>query len=274
MKKVAIVSNNTFKNKIDEDNNLKRELEIRGIPADIISWEDTTVNYSQYSLLVLRSVWGYQNNYKNFIKWLDFLKQFKIPIYNSVDIIKNNIRKDVQFGILDKNDIPHVPTVFVKDDLDLSLLKEGSIVKPIVSGSGEKTYKCEEADLLTINNLLHDKDNGLMIQPYIEEVKNGEYSIIFIDKENTHNMIRTPGIFTPKKKPFRVYDVPERVITLGERVRDIKDYQDALYMRVDIVDAKEPMVMEVELAEPDLLTRHIISDRPIKRLAKAIQRRL
>ena len=45
-------------------------------------------------------------------------------------------------------------------------------------------------------------------------------------------------------------------------------------MRVDIVDAKEPMVMEVELAEPDLLTRHIISDRPIKRLAKAIQRRL
>lgn len=274
MKKVAIVSNDKFKNKIDEDINLQKELEINGIEADIISWKDITVDYSKYNCLILRSAWGYQNDYENFIRWLNFLKQFNISIFNSVDIIKNNIRKDMQFEILDKNNIHHIPTIFVKENLDIRLLNKDNVVKPIISGSGERTFKGDEVNLLSINQVMNEKDNGLMIQPYIEEVKDGEYSIIYIDKENTHNMIRTPGVFTQKKKPFQVFDVPKKVLDLSNSVRDIKEYKDALYMRVDIVNTKEPMVMEVELTEPDLLTRNIESKEPIKKLTKAIQRRI
>ena len=40
------------------------------------------------------------------------------------------------------------------------------------------------------------------------------------------------------------------------------------------VDEKEPKVMEVELTEPDLLTRYISSNEPIRKLSKGIKRRI
>ena len=88
---------------------LQRELLQDGYITEIISWQDETVNYSEYECLILRSVWGYQDHYPQFKKWLLSLKENNIPIYNNVDIILDNIRKDKQFEILDIN--PHFYSV-------------------------------------------------------------------------------------------------------------------------------------------------------------------
>lgn len=274
MKRVGIVSNNKYQNKIIEDMNLKSALEEEGIIAEIISWENQNNEYDKYNCLVIRSIWGYQNDYSKFKKWLQLMKENNIAIYNSIDMIKQNIVKDKQFEILDKNGIAHIETIFQKGFIDSSKIGENQIIKPIISGSGNNTYKSNQYDLLNLEMIVRKEDNGIMIQPYEKSIENGEFSIVFIDKENTHNMIRYPGIFYKKQKPYELKSVPDNVLKLAKKVMSIPDYNDALYMRVDIVDEKEPKVMEVELTEPDLLTRYISSNEPIRKLSKGIKRRI
>lgn len=274
MKMVGIVSNNKYQNKIIEDINLKSALEAEGIIAEIISWENPNNEYDKYNCLVIRSIWGYHNDYSKFKKWLQLMKENNIAIYNSIDMIKQNIVKDKQFEILDKNGIAHIETIFQKGFIDPSKIGENQIIKPIISGSGNNTYKSNQYDLSNLEIIVKEEDNGIMIQPYEKSIENGEFSIVFIDKENTHNMIRYPGIFYKKQKPYELKSVPDNVLKLAKKVMSIPDYNDALYMRVDIVNEKEPKVMEVELTEPDLLTRYIGSNEPIRKLSKGIKRRI
>ena len=72
---VGIVSNDKYINKIQEDLALKKALEEDGCISEIISWENEQIDYSKYDCLVLRSVWGYHNKYREFKKWLTMLKQ-------------------------------------------------------------------------------------------------------------------------------------------------------------------------------------------------------
>lgn len=272
--KIGIVSNDKFINSIREDKNIQKCLIDMGINAQIISWENDRMDYSKFDCLILRSVWGYQYNYKKFKNWLDKLKTKKIVIFNDVDTIKNNIRKDIQFQILDKYNIPHIETIFQKDKLNLSNFKSDYVVKPIISGSGCNTSKISDANLKKLEEIILEEDNGIMIQPYEKSIQNGEFSIVYIDGINTHNMIRYPGIFYKKEKTKQIYDVPSNVIDLANRVKNIPEYKNLLYMRIDIIDSSDPKIMEVELAEPDLLTRNIQSDASIKTLCNGIIRRL
>lgn len=287
MKKIGIVSCDKWVNKIIEDKLLQACLVSCGYNAEIISWEDESCDYSEYSALILKSVWGYQNKYREFKNWLMKLKENNVLLLNNPDLILNNIRKDKQFEILTKNNIDHIDTKFIYDIDELIKYisdNEEVVLKPIISGSGEKTIKVDSnnltsEDLEMYREVLNIEDNGIMVQPFIEEIKDGEFACIYIDGKNTHTMLRFPGIFVEKQKPRLVYDVPEEVKKLADEVANIDEFKDYLYMRVDIVlNNNKPTVMEVELAEPDLLFKYI-SDEEIKKegveeLSKQLIRRV
>lgn len=168
-----------------------------------------------------------------------------------------------------------------------------SVVKPTISGSGENTYltnyqmnnnipnMISSSDILmTFEPLLKKNlDCGIMFQPYISEINEGEYSCIFIDGELTHTMLRFPAIFHEKKRPYLISDVPKKILKLANKVQNIPEFSNYLYMRVDMVLVdNEAKIMEVELAEPDLLTKYIDDSQKqtevIKTLAKKIEGRI
>ena len=111
MKKVGIVSCDKWIDKLEEDNNLKNALINLGIDAKIISWQQPLEE--KHDLLVLKSVWGYQNYYKEFKNWLLYVKNNNIPLANGVDMVLNNIMKDIQFNILEKNNVDFIDTIFL-----------------------------------------------------------------------------------------------------------------------------------------------------------------
>ena len=111
MKKVAIVSCDKWINRLEEDNNLKNALINLGIDTSIISWQQPLCE--DYDLLILKSVWGYQNFYNEFKEWLIYIKSNNIPLVNDVDMILNNIMKDRQFDILRRNNIDFIDTIFL-----------------------------------------------------------------------------------------------------------------------------------------------------------------
>lgn len=302
MRKVGIVSCNKWKEKIDEDQRLKLALEELNIKANIISWEEDELD--DYDLLILRSVWGYQNNYENFKSWLLKVKKSDIELLNSPDIILTNIQKNKQFNILNKYNIEHIDTVFLtssdlySEEFSKKLLKfvksNPIVIKPTISGSGENTF------LLDINNINHsipntiefeqvrkqfeplmrtNSDLELMIQPYISEINYGEYSCIFVDGQLTHTMLRFPNVFHDKQKPYLIEKFPKSILNLAYDVEQIPEFKGYLYMRVDMVVVNNsPKIMEVELAEPDLLTKYIedqsVQNKVVKVLSKSIKRRV
>ena len=291
MKKIAIVSCNKWQCKIKEDLLLQSALIKSGYNADIISWEDENVNYKEYMALILRSAWGYQNNYLEFKSWLNMINQNKILLLNTSELILNNIKKDKQFELLSSHKIPLIPTKFFYrlEDLfgDIDFNKNKSkVIKPIISGSGDNTFLVKDPKSLDIDKIINPfekiikcEDNGIMLQPYIKEVQNGEFACVYIDGKNTHNMMRYPGVFTNKKKPIYLATIPESVKKLADKVSKIEEYSNYLYMRVDIIlHNNKPMLMEVELAEPDLLFKYIpdekLRNESINQFAKKLIRRI
>ena len=297
MKKVGIVSCDKWISKLEEDNNLKKALIDLGIDTKIISWQKPLKE--NFDLLVLRSVWGYQNHYKEFKEWLAYIKEKNIPLENNVDIITNNIKKDIQFSILEKNNIEFIKTSFIRQNemsnkKIFSIIKNSDcVIKPSISGSGENTFKInthnnknnintikKENIIKTYKSILeNNEDCKIMIQPFIPEIYNGEYSCVFINGELTHTMLRFPNVFHEKKRPYLINDVPESILKLARKVEKIPEYKDYLYMRVDMVLINgQAKVMEIELAEPDLLTKYIDDKNKkhdiIKTFAKKIERRV
>lgn len=297
MKKVGIISCDKWIGKLEEDNNLKNAMINLGIDAKIISWQQPLEE--NYDLLVLKSVWGYQNFYKEFKNWLLYVKNNNIPLVNGVDMVLNNVMKDIQFNILEKNNVDFIDTIFLDQPKLLNrnifeMLDDKSYVfKPTISGSGENTYlvmnsndksvpnTIQKEDIVKIYNKMLDdnSDCKIMIQPFISEINNGEYSCIFIDGELTHTMLRFPNIFHEKRRPYLVDDVPDSIIQLARVVERIEEFNNYLYMRVDMVLVNgKAKIMEVELADPDLLTKYIddsnVKSNVIKTFAKKIERRV
>ena len=297
MKKVAIVSCDKWIGKLEEDNNLKNALINLGIDARIISWQQPL--QEEYDLLILKSVWGYQNYYTDFKKWLLYIKANNIPLFNNVDMVLSNIMKDIQFDILRKGDVDFIDTIFLQQSEVLNmntfdmLGNNSYVIKPTISGSGENTYLINGSSDMSIQNVIqkeniveiyskildNNNDCKIMVQPFISEINNGEYSCIFIDGKLTHTMLRFPNIFHEKRRPYLVSEVPDVIIELAKRIEKIQEFNDYLYMRVDMVLIDEnAKIMEVELTDPDLLTKYIsnmdVKSNVIKTLAKSIERRI
>lgn len=265
MDSIAIVSCNNWKDKLFEDQLLKRKIIENGYSAEIISWEEEK-NFKKYDKYILRSIWGYQNKYLDFKKWLNTLKENNKKVFNNVDIVLNNIKKDKQFEILFNNKIPTVETIFIDDYTKINNYK-GCVVKPSISGSGENTFLINDENSCEISKIFKGllQENGdlkIMVQPFIKGINNGEYSVIFINGILSHTMIRYPGIFSIKKRPELVKNPPLSVIKLAKKVSKIKDFDNYLYMRADIVlENNNPIIMEIELTDPDLMTKYIDSSR-------------
>lgn len=291
MKRIAVVSCDKWINKIQEDLLLVQSLNSHNYQASLISWEDPNVDYRQFDCLVIRSVWGYQNKYVEFKKWLQFLKNNHIKVFNNIDIILNNIYKKKQFEILDKYFIPHIPTLFIEDFNSIKNVDffENSVAKPIISGSGDNTFRisnsADSSNFIKPTEIIHyfsdkilQEDNGIMIQPYFNGIQDGEYACIYISGENTHNMMRFPGLFSPKQKPSYILQPPESVKKLALMVSKIPEFSGYLYMRIDIVIQNNiPYIMEVELAEPDLLLKYVpksIQNNVINEFCRKLERRL
>ena len=152
-KLVAIVSCDKWKNKSLEDLYLKHSLNKQNCKVVIISWEDKTIDYSKYDLIIIRSIWGFQENKTKFENWLNMLETQKIKVLNPINVIKNNYDKEIQFNILNKYNIETIKTFFL----------------PI-----NKNIKSRILDLKTNNDL---ENNLIVLKPTISEGSKDVYLV-------------------------------------------------------------------------------------------------
>jgi len=253
-------------------------LERAGVPAALCVWDDESVDWESFDLVVLRSTWDYARQRERFLTWA----RQRANLLNPYDVVAYSSDKHYLADLQAKG-IATVPSVFCEVG-DTPVFPSGDfVVKPAV-GAGSidaERYRRGDVERATAHVArLHAAGRSVLIQPYVVTVDYfGEHAVIFIDGKYSHAMNKGAMLNTPaddrdalfrREQMSRDIDEPE-ALEVAERI--LADFGDLLYARVDFVAAPSGwLVMELELVEPSLFLT--FEPTAADRLAAAIRRRL
>ncbi len=265
MKKVALVTSTEFPKLSESDQLLVSPLKRHGVEPTAVAWDDPSVEWSQFDAIILRSAWNYHYRYDPFIKWVTDLEKIRVPVFNAPAVVKWNSQKTYLKDLAQKG-IRTIPTVYQTYHSHCDLAREMEthswntvVVKPVIGASAYEIFSVSRSDVETgqkkLTKLLEKK--GCMLQPLMEEVQQGEYSLIFIGGKYSHAVLKVPP-----KNDFRsnyqfgsreIIVEPDKTI-LDQAAHVISQVKsDLLYARVDGIRKDNTFVlMELELIEPHL----------------------
>lgn len=271
------------------DQLLEAPLADAGWQCDTVSWRAAT-DWSDYTSVIIRSTWDYQDYAEEFLQVLESIDQSKAQLDNPLPIVKWNIDKRY-LRELEANGVAIVPSAWF-DDFELKAVQQcyqrfdvdELVIKPCVSANADDTYRLRREQLIENSRLLAEtfKDRNFMVQPFMKAiVEEGEYSLFYFDGEYSHAILKTP-----KSGDFRVQEEhggrlkkiePESpLLTAGDKtLQQIKQQfnQSLLYARLDFVRHNDSFVLiEAELIEPSLYF-NLDSGAP-QRFVAAFERRM
>lgn len=257
--KVAIVSCDRWKKKVYDDLLVQGEFLRQGLDAKIVSWQDPAVKWKDFDVAIVGSMWGYQNDLKNFEQWLKKVEDETVLV-NPVAVVRANYDKAKQFRMLKEAGVPVIETQVIKINglRKFELPEDKFVIKPAISGSGENTFLIKDIegfeavrDKLRILN----RTKELLVQPFVPEIRAGELGIVVIGGEIVNMVRRFPGVIEGSYKVETVArsEISDEIKELVEKITRLPAYEKAVYLRVDIVEREDgPAVMEVEAFEPQL----------------------
>ncbi|WP_347218177.1 hypothetical protein [Chryseobacterium sp.] len=248
----------------DEDTELINFLKDKGLDVVPTIWNDENVDWDSFDVAVIKSPWDYHNHLNEFLNWLDQLKALGVKVLNPVEIIKWNSDKHYLKDIADKQ-LPVIASEYLEKGSSFShhffdlFNADKLVVKPCVSAGAQNTVTISRDNFdersKEIDQFLKEQD--YMVQPFVEEIKNGEWSFLFFNGKYSHCSLKTP-----KQGDFRVqhyhggsisYPTPDplHIEQAGIYLKNLP--QSTLYARVDGVLINNSFhLMELELIEPYL----------------------
>jgi glutathione synthase/RimK-type ligase-like ATP-grasp enzyme len=269
MQSIALVTCKEYPSLCDDDRLLLKPLEQEGYSPQIVIWDDPHVDWKQFKFIINRSTWDFYKNIDAFRLWLSGLEKQKTKTFNSISVIRRNVNKSAYLKDLHKRNIPIIPTEFVPraSQPDLKEIMESNewnsvVVKPGHGGSGYGVTKIDIQDVhrsqTKVDSLL--KKDAILIQQYVPDIDEGEYSFIFFGDSFSHCVLKTP-----KRGEYRtnyayggiwkIFHAPEQFIQQARKVLEAVP-SPLLYARVDMINVKGTLLLnELELSDPMLFFR-------------------
>ena len=238
-------------------------LAARGVDATDAPWDDDAVDWAGADLVAVRTTWDYTERRDDFLAWAGGVEA-TTTLVNPLAVLTWNSHKRYLAELADAG-VPVVPTTLleagsaVPDDLGPGAL----VVKPAVSAGGRGTHLGTAPDLHdTVAELLADGD--VLVQPAVESIgRDGEVSLIRIGATWSHAVRKLPaaggflvhekhgGVLEDHTPTSREVEVAEAALACAPVSPDA-----LVAARVDLVRLDgEPVVMELELIEPELFLR-------------------
>jgi glutathione synthase/RimK-type ligase-like ATP-grasp enzyme len=257
------------------DSVLARALHDEGIESSAAIWSDPDVAWGSASAVILRSCWDYHRRPAEFVAWLEGLVRDRVVVWNAVAWVKATMTKTYLLDMA-QGGWPVVPTTVanagsVVDPRDYEGSHAAVVVKPLI---GASAYR---------NSVVHADaprliDQEMLVQPFLPEIMEGEWSVIAIDGRITHAVLKTPAAGDYRVQRDHggsavVGSPPAAVTELADQI--VRSYltSDILYARIDIVVTRSgPLLMEVELIEPELFFE--LEPAAARTMARAVALRL
>jgi glutathione synthase/RimK-type ligase-like ATP-grasp enzyme len=263
----------------DEAGPLTEALAAHGVEAQPAVWDDRSIDWDRFDLVVVRSTWDYPGRREKFLAWAEGLPH----VLNPPRVLRWNTDK----RYLEVLGSDAVPTEFLEAGAQFVAPGHPYVVKPSIgAGSiGAARYDAGDPSAATHVAELHAAGQTVMVQPYVREVDDqGETSLIYLNGEFSHAVRKEP-ILTPGGSPaadglyveehMSPVEAAEEELVLGECVFAAVPFarEQLLYARIDLVPG--PKVLEVELTEPSLFIGYAegAPERFAAAIAAASQRR-
>ena len=273
---------------------LSAALDSIGVAHEAVVWDDPSVDWSSFALVVLRSTWDYTTRIDEFRAWIDRVSSVT-RLANSAELVHWNTDKH-HLSEAEAAGLPIVPTVFVESNdesdgtpwstrLDEWLAVGDVVVKPCISaGSNDTSRHADRASAIAHVTALTIVGRSVMIQPYLADVEqHSETGLVYLAGTFSHAFAKGPllagerdmeaGLYAREQISSRQPSAAER--ELGDRAVSwlTARFGDLLYARVDLLpSAQGPVIIELELTEPSLFLQ--TDDGAAMRAARAITDRL
>ncbi|RAY11601.1 hypothetical protein DPM19_30180 [Actinomadura craniellae] len=240
-----------------------------GVSAEAAAWDDPSLEWSSFDLVVIRSPWDYSWRSTEFLSWVDEAAT-KTRLANPAKLVHWNANKEY-LKVLAEKGVPVVPTSYIWPEDPIELPRDHEfVVKPAV-GAGARyaaRYRPEES-AAAAEHVAKIQATGVpvMMQPYLHNIDvTGERALVFLHGTFLH-AIRKRAVLSPGLR----FDAPrdahpgtepwtptadERALA-AQALEAVPNSRDLLYARVDMADGPDgrPIITELELVEPGLYLR-------------------
>lgn len=262
MKNICFLSCQSLEGHIVDDDLAITELE-KGDSYKVttIPW-DNEANWGAYDLVIIRTTWDYHKRPAEFLAKLKLISA-QTRLMNSAEVVAWNFHKGY-LKELESKGVRIVPTQMFKFPGKIELPSDWDyqqlIVKPAISANAYKTIIVPRNELNHESVLSQLEAGDWLLQPFMEEIKQGEVSLHFFNKVFSHGILKVP-----KGGDFRVQEEHGgRITSFAPDAQLLKEATalinkipfDLLFARVDLVNWQGSYVlMEIELIEPALYFR-------------------
>ena len=177
-----------------DDHHLVRALRERGVEVEPVVWDDPHRDWRRFPLVVIRSVWDYHLKVNRFREWVSTFLDHPDQLWNPLAAVLGNLNKGY---LLELAAAGHsvVPTTYVVAGSGLKLkdimASHGwtqAVIKPAVSAGAMGTWKCAMAEADAEQGRFDQAGRAcdLLVQEYLEEIRQGEWSFVFLAGEFSH----------------------------------------------------------------------------------------
>ena len=247
-----------------------------GIELVQAPWEDPTIDWDSFDLIVVRSAWNYVDRLDEFRHWLDSRRRMR-TIHNAVSLIEWNMDKRYLAGLAARG-VPIVPTVFAEsmEQFQVAVRSARSpeiVVKPSVSAGSRLTgrFASDDSAAEELANRILSEGATLMVQPFASRIDvQGEIGTVLFDGVVSHSFHKAALLaeggalvggeyreeITAVVAPADVLAVVEVASTVATTIARESGWlaanEELLYGRYDVVrlDDGSPALLEAELFEP------------------------
>ena len=261
-----------------DDAELRDALASLGAEVEARPW-DGDADWAAYDRIVLRSCWNFHHRPREFLAWLSEIDAHcSGALRNSPALARWSVDKRYLQDLADRG-IRIVPTTWViatpsdavpslRSIMDARHAEHGAVVKPAISATAHETWRVEPGNAAAheerFRRLVAGTPNGVMVQPFVPEILEGEWSLDLPGGELSHAVVKRAA-----DGDFRVQHdfggTVEAGVPAGALVAEAHAalaaaadatstrVKDILYARVDGVERDgRLMLMELELIEPVL----------------------
>lgn len=291
MRDVALVTYEGLPELVPGDQRLIQPLAALAIRAVAVRWDDPDVDWRQFAAVVIRSCWDYHERWAEFRQWVETLAEQGVPLYNSVQTVLWNMEKSY-LRRLAENGVKTIPSVWANKGETPSLQDlldaqgwDKVVLKPTI-GAGAYGIKIVQREQAAAHQTEFEallQQSHVIIQPVLEEVREGEISLLFFDHQFSHAVRKVPdtgSIFVNMEYGGRnaLIEVDDALIATGKSIidtaRQVYNDEPYLFARVDgVIVNGEFLLMELELLEPELFLG-IAPETSTQLLAEAIVKRI
>jgi len=230
--------------------------------AEIVAWDNASMDWSCFDAVVVRSTWNYVDHFEAFTAWIDRVSRCT-KLLNTRDTLVWNLHKRYLLELAGAG-IAIVPTELVEagrhpDWVSVHHGFEELVVKPAVSAGSFATIRVHRSDSRRAYTHREDhRSRDMLVQPLLASVlAHGEINLVYFSGQFSHAVQKGARWDGDREQSRGLVQPTEDERALANRILEVvraRGLGIPTYARIDLARdaAGNPLLMELELVEPSL----------------------